>query len=178
MALVVVALVSACTAGAASLAPASPSASASASPSPATATSAAPSGSGVQAPTKLVVGLGYIPSVQFAQFYLAQQKGYYAEAGLSIEFQNKIDLDLIPLVGQGHDRHRDRRRDERHPGGQQRHPDPVRGDDLRQVPEHRVRQGIVGDQDGGRPQGQEDRHARAGTARAGSCSRHCSDRPA
>jgi len=52
-------------------------------------------------PTKLVVGLGYIPSVQFAQFYLAQQKGYYAEAGLDIEFQNKIDLDLIPLVGKG-----------------------------------------------------------------------------
>jgi NitT/TauT family transport system substrate-binding protein len=53
------------------------------------------------APTKLVVGLGYIPSVQFAQFYLAQQKGYYAEAGLTVEFQNKIDPDLITLVGQG-----------------------------------------------------------------------------
>jgi NitT/TauT family transport system substrate-binding protein len=52
-------------------------------------------------PTKLVVGLGYIPSVQFAQFYLAQQRGYYTEAGLEVEFQNKIDLDLIPLVGQG-----------------------------------------------------------------------------
>jgi NitT/TauT family transport system substrate-binding protein len=53
------------------------------------------------APTKLVVGLGYIPSVQFAQFYLAQQKGYYAEAGLTVEFQNKIDPDLITLIGQG-----------------------------------------------------------------------------
>ena len=52
-------------------------------------------------PTKLVVGLGYIPSVQFAQFYLAQQKGYYAQGGLTIEFQNKIDADLIPLVGKG-----------------------------------------------------------------------------
>ena len=52
-------------------------------------------------PTKLVVGLGYIPSVQFAQFYLAQQKGYYAAAGLAVEFQNKIDPDLITLVGQG-----------------------------------------------------------------------------
>ena len=29
-------------------------------------------------PTKLVVGLGYIPSVQFAPFYLAEQAGYYA----------------------------------------------------------------------------------------------------
>ena len=52
-------------------------------------------------PTKLVAGLGYIPSVQFAQFYLAQQKGYYAAAGLAVEFQNKIDPDLITLVGQG-----------------------------------------------------------------------------
>ena len=52
-------------------------------------------------PTRLVVGLGYIPSVQFAQFYVAQQKGYYADAGLEIEFQSKIDADLIPLVGQG-----------------------------------------------------------------------------
>jgi NitT/TauT family transport system substrate-binding protein len=51
--------------------------------------------------TKLVVGLGYIPSVQFAQFYLAQQNGYYADAGLDVEFQNKIDPDLITLVGQG-----------------------------------------------------------------------------
>jgi NitT/TauT family transport system substrate-binding protein len=70
----------------------------------AAATSAVPSSSTADesvAPTKLVVGLGYIPSVQFAQFYLAQQRGYYAEAGLDIEFQNKIDENLIPLVGQG-----------------------------------------------------------------------------
>ncbi|MFL5644977.1 MAG: ABC transporter substrate-binding protein [Chloroflexota bacterium] len=53
------------------------------------------------APTKLVVGLGFIPSVQFAQFYLAQQKGYYADGGLDVEFQNKIDPDLITLVGAG-----------------------------------------------------------------------------
>ena len=53
------------------------------------------------APVKLVVGLGYIPSVQFAPFYLADQAGYYADAGLSVEFQNKIDPDLITLVGQG-----------------------------------------------------------------------------
>ncbi len=51
--------------------------------------------------TKLVVGLGYIPSVQFAQFYLAQQEGLYERAGLDVEFQNKIDPDLITLVGQG-----------------------------------------------------------------------------
>jgi NitT/TauT family transport system substrate-binding protein len=49
----------------------------------------------------LKVGLGYIPSIQFAQFYLAQQAGYYREAGLEVTFENKIDPDLVTLVGQG-----------------------------------------------------------------------------
>jgi NitT/TauT family transport system substrate-binding protein len=52
-------------------------------------------------PTALTVGLGYIPSVQFAPFYLAQQAGYYEEAGLDVTFQNKIDPDLVALVGAG-----------------------------------------------------------------------------
>ena len=52
-------------------------------------------------PVDLTVGLGYIPSVQFAQFYLAQQAGYYADAGLNVTLQNKIDPDLITLLGQG-----------------------------------------------------------------------------
>jgi NitT/TauT family transport system substrate-binding protein len=49
----------------------------------------------------LTVGLGYIPSVQFAPFYLAQQNGSYAAAGLNVTFQNKIEPDLVTLVGQG-----------------------------------------------------------------------------
>jgi NitT/TauT family transport system substrate-binding protein len=53
------------------------------------------------APTALVVGLGYIPSVQFAPFYLADQAGYYRAAGLSVTFQNQIDPNLVTLVGQG-----------------------------------------------------------------------------
>jgi NitT/TauT family transport system substrate-binding protein len=52
-------------------------------------------------PTSLTVGLGYIPSVQFAPFYLADQAGYYRDAGLNVSFQNKIDPDLVTLVGQG-----------------------------------------------------------------------------
>jgi putative riboflavin transport system substrate-binding protein len=51
--------------------------------------------------TKLVVGLGYIPSVQFAQFYYADQAGYYRDAGLEVDFQNKIDPELVTLIGQG-----------------------------------------------------------------------------
>jgi NitT/TauT family transport system substrate-binding protein len=52
-------------------------------------------------PVALTVGLGYIPNVQFAPFYLADQAGYYREAGLEVTFQNKIDPELVTLVGQG-----------------------------------------------------------------------------
>jgi len=56
---------------------------------------------GTAAPAALTVGLGYIPSVQFAQFYLADRAGYYRDAGLAVTLQNKIDPDLITLLGQG-----------------------------------------------------------------------------
>jgi len=51
--------------------------------------------------TKLTVGLGYIPSVQFAAFYRADQAGYYAAEGVSVTFQNEIDANLVPKVGEG-----------------------------------------------------------------------------
>lgn len=51
--------------------------------------------------TKLTVGLGYIPSVQFAPFYYADQQGLYAACGLQVAFQNQIDPNLVTLVGQG-----------------------------------------------------------------------------
>src|SRR5215212_5427547 len=61
-----------------------------------------PSPSGQPAATvKLTVGLGYIPSVQFAQFYRADQAGYYAAEGLDVTFQNEIDANLVPKVGSG-----------------------------------------------------------------------------
>ena len=95
--LLVASLAAACSSGGASSVVPSSSAPASAAPSAAVSASPEPS----VTPTKLTVGLGYIPSVQFAQFYLAQQQGYYADAGLQVEFQNKVDPDLIRLVGQG-----------------------------------------------------------------------------
>jgi NitT/TauT family transport system substrate-binding protein len=60
-----------------------------------------PSPSASAAPTKLTVGLGYIPSVQFAQFYRAERQGYYTAAGLDVTFQNQDDPNLITLIGQG-----------------------------------------------------------------------------
>jgi NitT/TauT family transport system substrate-binding protein len=92
---VIVAIVSGCTGGTAegtAVPPSNP-------PAASLAPSESPEAS--ITPTKLIVGLGYIPSVQFAQFYLAQQNGYYADAGLDVEFQNKIDPELVTLVGQG-----------------------------------------------------------------------------
>ena len=77
--------------------PAESSSSAGPSDEPSAAASNEPS----QEPVALTVGLGFIPSVQFAPFYLADQAGYYAEAGVDVEFQNKIDPDLVTLVGQG-----------------------------------------------------------------------------
>jgi NitT/TauT family transport system substrate-binding protein len=44
------------------------------------------------------VGLGYIPDVQFAPFYLAQQSGLYKAAGLEVEFQHGYTSELYPLL--------------------------------------------------------------------------------
>src|SRR4051794_30632287 len=51
--------------------------------------------------TALKVGLGYIPSVQFAPFYLADKSGYYASAGLDVRFDNRTDTDVITLLATG-----------------------------------------------------------------------------
>jgi NitT/TauT family transport system substrate-binding protein len=45
--------------------------------------------------------LGFQPDVQFAPFYLAQQAGYYAQAGLDVTIAYKSDADLVRLVGDG-----------------------------------------------------------------------------
>ena len=63
--------------------------------------SGAPGSPTPAAPTRLVVGLGYVPSVQFAPFYYAERAGYYRAAGLEVEFQNRIDPELVTLIGQG-----------------------------------------------------------------------------
>ncbi|MFL5686010.1 MAG: ABC transporter substrate-binding protein [Chloroflexota bacterium] len=98
--LAVLVLVAACGAGAGSASPGS-AASGSVAPPSTSSPSGEPSPDASHARVALTVGLGFIPSVQFAQFYLADQAGYYDEAGLDVTFQNKIDPDLVTLVGQG-----------------------------------------------------------------------------
>jgi NitT/TauT family transport system substrate-binding protein len=70
-------------------------------PEPAASAGCATPGAATARITPLKVGLGYLPSVQFAPFYFAQQAGYYRDAGLEVTFENKIDPDLVTLVGQG-----------------------------------------------------------------------------
>jgi NitT/TauT family transport system substrate-binding protein len=41
------------------------------------------------------IGLGYIPDIQFAPFYVAQNKGYYKAVGLNVTFHHGIVPDLM-----------------------------------------------------------------------------------
>lgn len=45
--------------------------------------------------------LGFRPDVQFSPFYVAQQAGYYADAGFKVEIEYKSDPDLVRLVADG-----------------------------------------------------------------------------
>src|SRR5919197_1469541 len=49
----------------------------------------------------VTIGMGYIPSVQFAPFYVADQRGYYRQAGLKVTFDYARSPDLLQLVGAG-----------------------------------------------------------------------------
>lgn len=51
--------------------------------------------------SEVTLALGFIPSVQFAPFYVAAQKGYYKQEGLNVRFQHGIEQDLLKLVGAG-----------------------------------------------------------------------------
>lgn len=47
---------------------------------------------------KIVVGMPYIPNVQFAHFYVAQQQGYFAAAGLDVTFDYNFENDVVQRV--------------------------------------------------------------------------------
>jgi NitT/TauT family transport system substrate-binding protein len=67
------------------------------SPSPERSPSASPSGEVRQ--VRLL--LGFRPDVQFAPFYLAQQAGYFADAGLEVTIEHASGGELIRLVADG-----------------------------------------------------------------------------
>ncbi len=50
---------------------------------------------------KLTIGLGYIPDIQFAPFYVAQARGYFRDEGLDVDFKQGLDVDVLKLIGTG-----------------------------------------------------------------------------
>jgi NitT/TauT family transport system substrate-binding protein len=51
------------------------------------------------APETVTLAMGYIPNVQFAPFYVAVEKSYFAEEGIEIDFDYGWETDLLKLVG-------------------------------------------------------------------------------
>jgi NitT/TauT family transport system substrate-binding protein len=66
-----------------------------------TTTAPQPATSKNSALRKVVLGMGFIPNVQFAPFYVADAKGYFADEGLQVEFDYGMDTDLLKLIGTG-----------------------------------------------------------------------------
>jgi len=50
---------------------------------------------------EVLLGVGYIPNVQFAPLYVAQHKGFFEEQGLSVVMQYGFETDFVALTGQG-----------------------------------------------------------------------------
>lgn len=48
--------------------------------------------------TEVTIGMTYIPNVQFAPWYVAQEQGYFTEAGLKVNFDYRMDVDAMKLV--------------------------------------------------------------------------------
>ena len=54
--------------------------------------------------TKVTLNLTYIPNVQFAPFYVAIEKGFFAKYGIEVELAYGNEADLVALVGSDNQR--------------------------------------------------------------------------
>lgn len=50
-------------------------------------------------PTHVQLGLGYIPNVQFAPFYVAIDQGYFADENIEVELEHGFETDFLKLLG-------------------------------------------------------------------------------
>ena len=49
--------------------------------------------------TPVKLGVGFIPSVQFAPFYVGIEKGFFAEEGIDLQLAHGFENDYLKLVG-------------------------------------------------------------------------------
>jgi NitT/TauT family transport system substrate-binding protein len=58
-------------------------------------------GGSVYASEKIEIAMGYIPNVQFAPYYVAMEKGFFAEEDLQVTFNYGMSTDIMTLVAEG-----------------------------------------------------------------------------
>jgi NitT/TauT family transport system substrate-binding protein len=76
--------------------------SASATSAPATSAPAQPSAASGGGPrTSVIIAMPYIPNIQFAPYYIAKARGYYAAAGIDVTFDYQYETDSVQRVAQG-----------------------------------------------------------------------------
>jgi NitT/TauT family transport system substrate-binding protein len=51
--------------------------------------------------TPVSIGVGYVPNVQFASYYVAIEKGFFAEEGINASLEYGFENDYLKLVGVG-----------------------------------------------------------------------------
>ncbi len=66
---------------------------------PATAPTNAPATAASNNLTQVTVVMGYVPNVQFAPWYVAEKKGYFAQAGIQVKYNWGFEIDGAKLVG-------------------------------------------------------------------------------